>query len=97
MNNLSGKQLVTDFSPLFSTIKEYQELEALIDFVIGVNKIMSQLNNLFTMQSFFGTSIIDFYEQNLSSGIYSNRIELLNTKVNFQKVKISLKQAQNQE
>ena len=79
------KELTDEFSPLFETIKEYNDLKLIVDFIISLNDLLGQLNTFFTMQDIYGTVLVDFYEQNLASDTYSQRYELLQTKVNFMK------------
>lgn len=51
-----------DFTPIFSSINEWNELEALIDLTIGVNQIMNNLKNEFTIDSLFGKSLLKIFE-----------------------------------
>ena len=76
-----------EFSPLFGTLKEYNDLQILVDFVIATNKLLNSLDQLFTMENFFGTSLVEFYESELLSDTYAQRYELLQLKINFEKVK----------
>ncbi len=82
----SANQLLLDFSPLFDTIKEYNDLKTLVDFVLATNKLMDELNNVFTMENFFGTTLVEFYETNLLSDTYAQRFELLQLKISFERV-----------
>jgi len=78
--------LLNDFSSLFGTLKEFQDLVTLVDIVNGINRLMGKFNQLFTMENFYGTTLIEFYEQNLRSDSYSQRYDLLQKKINFQRV-----------
>lgn len=84
----STKQLLTEFSPLFDTIKEYNDIKMIIDFVIALNKLMDEMNSIFTMENFFGAALVEFYELNLLSDTYSQRYELLQLKISFEKVRL---------
>ena len=81
-------QILKEFEPLFGTIKEYQDLETIVQFVNALNKLMDTLDNIFTMENFFGVTLVDFYEVHLGSDTYSQRYELLQTKISFQNVSI---------
>ncbi len=78
--------MLNDFSSLFGTLKEFQDLVTLVDIVNGINRLMGKFNQLFTMENFYGTTLIEFYEQNLRSDSYSQRYDLLQKKINFQRV-----------
>ena len=83
---LSVKQLFQDLSPIFENVKEFNDLQTIVDFIISINKLMKRLDSLFTVKSLFGNSLLDFFERNLNSDAYLSTYELLNSKLNFQKV-----------
>lgn len=83
---LSVKQLFQDLSLIFENVKEFNDLQTIVDFIISINKLMKRLDSLFTVKSLFGNSLLDFFERNLNSDAYLSTYELLNSKLNFQKV-----------
>ena len=71
---------------MFSTINEWQQLETVIDFVISINTVLKNLDDIFTVRSMFGTGIYDVFRDYLKSEEDISRGDLLNTKISFQKV-----------
>ena len=47
---------------------------------------MSDVDDSFTVQTFFGSSLANIYQQDLSSDVYVQRGEILKAKISFQKV-----------
>ncbi len=75
-----------EFSPIFGEIKEYNDIQTLVDFVLAINNLMSDVDDSFTVQTFFGSSLANIYQQDLSSDVYVQRGEILKAKISFQKV-----------
>jgi hypothetical protein len=76
---------MADFSPIFSTITEWNQFEALIDLIIGINQVMAKLENKFTVALVFDRSLLSVYESNLNVGV-SNSYEFQMATINFSKV-----------
>lgn len=75
-----------DLSPVFSNLKEWNQLETIVDLLATINKLLKQTNDLFTMRSMFGNTLVDFFDQRLGSSPFILRNQLLNTDINFVKV-----------
>ena len=74
-----------DFSPIFSTIKSWNQFEALVHLIIGVNDVMGQLENKFTVGLIFDKSLLSVYETNFKIKI-PNSNDFQTATINFSKV-----------
>lgn len=77
---------MSDFSPIFSTMKEWNQLESLTGFMISINDILRLLDKAFTVESLFGPSVIGFFEHELGSNSYMSREDMMRRHVNFMRV-----------
>ncbi len=75
-----------EMSPIFNTIPEFNTFETLLDLMVNLNKIMTKLNKIFTVQSIYGTSLFNIFELNLASNVFISTPQLLRTNVNFHRV-----------
>lgn len=78
--------MLKEFSPVFSDISEFNEIETLVDFVISVNKLFKILDESFTISSFYGDSLTKAFEQKLNSDAYISKNDLLNSHIDFKQV-----------
>ena len=76
---------MSDFSPIFSTIKKWNQFEALLDLVIGINKVMENLENKFTVSFVFDRSLLSVYENNFEVRI-PNSLDFQMAYIDFNKV-----------
>ena len=76
-----------DFSPVFSTIKEWRQLELVIDLTIEVNKIIDKLESEISVEKVFGRGLLNVYEQNFKIKI-PDTLAFQTSKLSFQKVKL---------
>ena len=84
-----------DFSPIFSTIKRWNQFEALVHLIIGVNDMMGKLENKFTVAPIFDKSLLSVYETNFQVKI-SNSFDFQTANLDFNKVKSVFNQIYNQ-
>jgi hypothetical protein len=77
--------VVNDFSPVFNTIKEFNEIEALLELVSGMTKIIITLEDTYTVESVFGRTLLDIFEREFNIK-FTSASEFQNTKLDFQKV-----------
>jgi hypothetical protein len=75
-----------EMSPIFNTIPEFNTFETLLDMMIVLNRIMTKLDKIFTVQSIYGTSLFNIFELNLASNVFISTPQLLRTNVNFHRV-----------
>jgi hypothetical protein len=78
--------MLREIPPIFKNIKEFNEIESLIDFVISINKLFRILDDSFTVNSFYGDSLNYIFQQILNSDTYLARKELLSSHINFKQV-----------
>lgn len=52
-----------DFSPIFSTVPEFNQIDALIDLTLITNKAFRDLENKFTVKSVFGNGLVTVLEK----------------------------------
>lgn len=78
--------MITDFSPVFCTMKEWNQLESLTGFMISINDILRLLDEAFTVETLFGPSVVLFFEHELASGSYMSREDMMRRHVNFMRV-----------
>jgi hypothetical protein len=64
-----------DFSPIFSTIPEFNQIDALIDLTLITNKAFRDLETKFTAQSVFGNGLASVLEKYFN--ILSKDIDLI--------------------
>jgi hypothetical protein len=81
---------MNDFSILFDTIPEYNDIKYLVDFLVATNDLLKKLDNLFTMKTIFGNNLNQTFESNLSSRLYIETSVLLNSKLSLTRVFIFL-------
>lgn len=82
----SFQKLINDFSVIFDTIPEFNNVKSLIDFLVATNDLLKKLDNLFTMRSIFGNNLNEIFESYLSSRMYVETPVLLNSKLSLTKV-----------
>ncbi len=80
------QKIMQDFSILFDTVPQFNDLKTLVDFIEATNGVLKRLDKLFTMRSLFGETLINVFEKNLHSNFYVEKNTLLNSKLNFQRV-----------
>ena len=78
--------MLREISLVFTNIKEFNEIETLIEFVISVNKLFRILDDSFTISSFYGDSLTYIFQQILNSDAYISQKELLSSHINFKQV-----------
>ena len=78
--------MLNDFSVIFDTIPEFNNVKSLIDFLVATNDLLKKLDNLFTMRSIFGNNLNEIFESYLSSRMYVETSVLLNSKLSLTKV-----------
>lgn len=83
--------MIKDFSPVFADIKEFDEIETLVDFVISVNKLFKILDESFTISSFYGDSLTNTFQKKLDSDSFISKSELLSSHINFKQVYLNKK------
>ncbi len=86
----SLQKIMNDFSILFDTIPEYNDIKYLVDFLVATNDLLKKLDNLFTMKTIFGNNLNQTFESNLSSRLYIETSVLLNSKLSLTRVFIFL-------
>ena len=82
----SFQKLINDFSVIFDTIPEFNNVKSLIDFLVATNDLLKKLDNLFTMRSIFGNNLNEIFESYLSSRMYVETPVLLNSQLSLTKV-----------
>jgi hypothetical protein len=82
----SAKKIVSDFTPVFNEIDEWNQFETLVHFILSINKLLSQLDQSFTVNSLFGSTLVGLFQNKLGSNEYLSTDELLRTSVDFQRV-----------
>ncbi len=80
---------MSDFKPVFNTIKEFNEIEALLELVSGVTKIIKTLEETYTVERVFGRTLMDTFDREFNVK-FTSSVEFQNTKLDFQKVNSSL-------
>ena len=78
--------MIKEFTPVFVGFKEFDEISILIDFVISVNKLFKTLDQSFTISSFYGDSLTNFFQKVLGSDSFISKKELLSSNINFKQV-----------
>ena len=78
--------MIKEFTPVFVGFKEFDEISTLIDFVISVNKLFKTLDRSFTISSFYGDSLTNFFQKVLGSDSFISKKELLSSNINFKQV-----------
>jgi hypothetical protein len=81
---------MNDFSVIFDTIPQYNDIKYLVDFLVATNDLLKKLDNLFTMRSIFGNNLNQIFETYLSSRMYVETAVLLNSKLSLTRVYINI-------
>ena len=87
--HLSVQSLVQEFSPIFGSIKEFQQIQTIVELIAQVNSLLDKTNRIFTVQSFFGDSLTEFFMRKLKyEKILISTSQFLSSGLDFQRVKL---------